>query len=230
MAYPAAIALDDVQRLLYGANLGLTLPARDPWSFSTADEIQRHDIPDLQPWFATAGSVTVLERLAVYASSGAGFAADGPGVAPEPAYDLCLRRLPSPASADDPPSDGELPGEDGPMLLRVCKSLPHQGKSFFCPLPHYHPNRCESAFILLADTPAGRRLDAQAAAHVVRPCKIDILRRFLCNMPQPDSAFETASALSESVINSTVCFWQKLWLFVVPHYDHFVHKCWLVRE
>ena len=29
------------------------------------------------------------------------------------------------------------------------------------------PKTCESAFIWLADTPAGRRLDAQAAAHAV---------------------------------------------------------------
>ena len=109
MAYPAAITLDDVQRLLYGANLGLSLPARDPWSFSTADEILRQDIPDLQPWFATAGSVTVLEQLAVYA--GAGFAADDPGVALQPAYELRLRRSPSPAGADDTPSDDRPPGD-----------------------------------------------------------------------------------------------------------------------
>lgn len=53
----------------------------------------------------------------------------------------------------------------GKMELRVCKNGQHAGKSYLCcSLPRNHPQRCENAFIWLADTPSGKQLAAASCA------------------------------------------------------------------
>ena len=64
LAFPAEITLDDVQHLLYGKDLGLSLPFRDPWSHMPLEQIRQYDIPALDRVFTGGGVVSVVERLA----------------------------------------------------------------------------------------------------------------------------------------------------------------------
>ena len=77
-----AMSLDDVQRVLYGKDLGLTLPARDPWSSLSVEHIKRHDISWLDELFTSSAPVSVLERLAAMA----GYARSGSASAPSQAH------------------------------------------------------------------------------------------------------------------------------------------------
>ena len=68
LALSAETTLDDVQHVLYGKDLGLSLPLRDPWSHIPLDpdpdpeQIRQYDIPALDRVFT--GVVSVVERLA----------------------------------------------------------------------------------------------------------------------------------------------------------------------
>lgn len=64
LAFPAEITLDDVQHLLYGKDLGLPLPFRDPWSHMPLEQIRQTDVPALDRVFTGGGVVSVVERLA----------------------------------------------------------------------------------------------------------------------------------------------------------------------
>jgi hypothetical protein len=66
LAFPEQTNLTDIQHVLYGENLGLTLPMRDPWSHMRLEDIRQYDIPELDKLFS-CGVVSVMERLAAMA-------------------------------------------------------------------------------------------------------------------------------------------------------------------
>lgn len=98
-----------MQHVLYGKNLGLSLPARDPWSYSTLEDIKGEDVAWLDSVFTTAQGVSVMERLAAFA----GGAAPPPGTVPHfaaPPADPQQLRIHDLDLSADPPSDDD--GDD----------------------------------------------------------------------------------------------------------------------
>ena len=95
LAYPREISIDDVQHVMYGSNLGLELPARDPWSYMTLEEIKSSDFPWLDNHFSHAGSVPVMERLAAYAGARRRGDRNAPDRGGPPAHPGLVRRPPT---------------------------------------------------------------------------------------------------------------------------------------
>lgn len=121
LAYPAAVTLDDIQTVLYGSKLGLSLPARDPWSYTTPEVIKSEDVPWLDEHFRAAGGVSVVDRLSAFMA--AADAPAGPDFEGPPA-DVRQLRFHSPAPRDedddmsrdgqDSVSSGDEDGDAGP--------------------------------------------------------------------------------------------------------------------
>ena len=84
-------SIDDVQYVLYGHRLGLSLPARDPWSCCTPEDIKGEDIPWLDTVFTSALGVSVMERLSAFASHAGGVPAGMPPFAAPPMHARQLR-------------------------------------------------------------------------------------------------------------------------------------------
>lgn len=129
LAYPQDISIDDVQYVLYGHRLGLSLPARDPWSYCTPEDIKGEDIPWLDTVFTTGQGVSVMERLSAFAGHAGGVPTGMPHFAAPPMHAQQLRandRAPSEDydlgvpccedDADEQLSSGSLRGGAGVSL------------------------------------------------------------------------------------------------------------------
>ena len=102
LAHPGEITIDDVQLVLYGRDLGLTLPLRDVFSTMTSEHVKQHMLPWLDTIFTSSAPVSVMERLA--AMAGYHDTAPGgvhPGAPPSDAQRLRVHELQAAHDEDD---------------------------------------------------------------------------------------------------------------------------------
>ena len=154
LAFPTSISLDEVQHVLYGRNLGLELPARDPWSYMAPDDIKSGDLPWLQAQFAQGGTVSVMERLAAYAGAherGEGGMHFHGGPPPHAAMVRRPRAISFHAPAGEQPDDGDasprlsLRGGAG-VVISVHRLLCWEVQAcVYLPVSHHKPQRHSAA-------------------------------------------------------------------------------------
>ena len=76
LAFPRSVTIEDLQQAVYGKDLGLLLPVRDPWSRMSLADVKKYDVPELDRTFTTPATVSVYERLAAMAGWDGGVASE----------------------------------------------------------------------------------------------------------------------------------------------------------